>query len=157
MRKRFGSILVITLCLLCAGLASATAQTANKEIDAVIKAYEKALNTGDTSAVMALYGSDPVFMPQNSKALAGRDAVKACYEQVFKTIKMKIAFTIHEIVELGDAVYARTSSQGQVDVLAANAKMNDAFNEMFVFRKEKGQWKIHRYIFSNANPVPQSK
>lgn len=156
--KRLGSVLVrITLCLLCAGLATARAQTTNEEIGAVIKAYEKALNTSDTSAVMTLYGSDPVFMPQNSKALVGREAVQACYERVFSTVKMKIVFTIHEIVELGDAAYARTSSAGQMDILAANAKVNDAFNEMFVFRKEKGQWRIHRYIFSNANPAPPSK
>jgi uncharacterized protein (TIGR02246 family) len=143
-------VIAITL---CAGLAIAGTATANKEISSLIKAYEKALNAGDTPAVMALYGSDPVFTPPNSKGLAGRDAVRAGYEGVFKAIKPSVVFTIHEILELGDTAYVRTSSQGEVEILANNAKVKDAYNELFVVRKEQGQWKIHRYIFNSAMPA----
>jgi hypothetical protein len=27
-----------------------------------------------------------------------------------------------------------------------------ALNELFIFRREQGQWKIHRYMFAAANP-----
>lgn len=160
MFQLIGGILgAITLFLASGGLASAKAdtnETAKKEITSVIKAYEKALSSSSTPAVMALYSRDPVFMPQNSKALVGRDAVQAGYEQVFKTIKVNVAFTIHEIVELGDTAYVRTSSAGELEILAANAKVQDAYNELFIFQKDKGQWKIHRYIYSTSNP-PASK
>jgi hypothetical protein len=29
-------------------------------------------------------------------------------------------------------------------------------NELFIFRKEEGKWKIHRYLFASSNP-PESK
>ena len=124
----------------------------NQEITKLIKAYEKALNTSDTKAALALYGSEPVFMPQHSAALVGRDAVKAGYDHVFASIKLNVAFTIHEIVELGEFAYVRTTSAGQTDVLAAKIKVKEANNELFIFRKEQGQWKIHRYLFATCNP-----
>jgi ketosteroid isomerase-like protein len=87
----------------------------NPEIVDVIKAYEKSLNASDTDAALTLYGKDPVFMPQFSPALSGRDAVRAGYDHVFETIKLNVRFTIHEIVEMGDLAYVRTTSRQDRD------------------------------------------
>jgi uncharacterized protein (TIGR02246 family) len=124
----------------------------NQEIVNVIKAYEKSLNTSSTAAALALYGTDPVFMPQNSPALAGRDAVKAGYDFVFANIKLNVIFTIHEVVEMGELAYVRTTSAGKTDILAEKKTVKEANNELFIFRKESGQWKIHRYLFATSNP-----
>jgi uncharacterized protein (TIGR02246 family) len=125
----------------------------NQEITNLLKAYEKALNTSDASAALALYGSDPIFMAQNAPAFVGRDAVRAGYDYVFKTLKLNVVFSIHEIVELGgDLAYGRTSSAGQQELLATHKVSKEANNELFIFRKEKGQWKIHRYLFATSNP-----
>ena len=95
----------------------------NQEITNLLKAYEKALNTSDTNAAMALYGSEPVFMAQNAPAFIGRDAVQRSYQHIFKTIKLNVVFTIHEIVEMDDDLaYARTTSAGQQEVLAGHTK-----------------------------------
>ena len=124
----------------------------NQEITNLLKAYEKALNTSDTNAAMALYGSEPIFMAQNAPAFVGRDAVQRSYQHIFETIKLNVVFTIHEIVEMGDLAYARTTSAGQQEILAAHTKSKEANNELFIFRREEGQWKIHRYLFATSNP-----
>jgi ketosteroid isomerase-like protein len=124
----------------------------NQEITNLLKAYEKALNTSDTNAAIALYGSEPIFMAQNAPAFVGRDAVQRSYQHIFETIKLNVVFTIHEIVEMGDLAYARTTSAGQQEVLAAHTKSKEANNELFIFRREEGQWKIHRYLFATSNP-----
>jgi len=125
----------------------------NQEITNLLKAYEKALNTSDTNAAMALYGSEPIFMAQNAAAFIGRDVVEASYRHIFETIKLNVEFTIHEIVEMGDDLaYGRTTSAGQQEVLAAHTKSKEANNELFIFRKEEGAWKIHRYLFATSNP-----
>ena len=124
----------------------------NLEIINLLKAYEKALNTSDTQAAMALYGSDPIFMPEFSVALIGRDAVEAGYDKVFNTITLNVVFTIHEIVEIGDLAYGRTSSAGQTRIHASDKMVREGNNELFIFRKENGQWKIHRYLFATTNP-----
>jgi len=127
-------------------------RTMNQEIINLLKAYEKALNTSDTQAALALYGSDPIFMPQFSVALSDRDTVRAAYEKIFQTITLNVVFTIHEIVEMGDWAYGRTSSAGQTEIHASHKNVKEGNNELFIFRKEQGQWKIHRYLFATSNP-----
>ena len=124
----------------------------NQDIVDVIRAYEKSLNTSDSQAALALYGDDPVFMPEFSAALSGRDAVKAGYDRVFSAIKLNVRFTLHEIVEMGDLAYVRTTSAGKTEILENKATVQEADNELFIFRNEKGKWKIHRYLFASCNP-----
>ena len=128
----------------------------NQEIVSVIKAYEKALNASDTAAALALYGEDPIFMPQYSDALSGRDAVKAGYDHVFETLKLNVIFTVHEVVEMGDLAYIRTTSAGETEILSNKRKVKEGNNELFIFRKEHGKWKIHRYLFASTNPPTAS-
>ena len=120
--------------------------------ESVLKAYENALNSHDPKAVMALYGSDPIFIPQNAEAFIGREAVQARYQHGSQAIKVNVVFTIHEIVEMGDLAYGRTTSVGQQEVLATHKISREANNELFIFRREQGQWKIHRYMFAASNP-----
>lgn len=121
-------------------------------IAAVLKSYETALNGNDTDTILSLYSAEPVFMPQNAPALVGRDAVRAGYEQVFATIKLNVTFDIHEVVQLGEWAWVRTSSAGRTRILAAGVEVTEGNNELFVFRLEAGEWKIHRYLFATNQP-----
>lgn len=118
----------------------------------LIKSYQLALNANDLEGILALYGSEPVFMPQHAPALVGRDAVRAGYRQVFDALELNIAFEVHEIEELGDRAWARTSSAGRTRILAAGVEVTEGNNELFIFRRERGEWRIHRYLFSTNQP-----
>jgi len=121
-------------------------------IKELINRYEQALNASSTAEVMKLYGENPVFMPQHSTALEGREAVRAGYDHVFSSIQLNIKFTVYEIEEFGELAFVRTSSAGTTKILANNATVQEGNNEMFIFRKENGDWKIHRYLFATTNP-----
>jgi len=121
-------------------------------IQSVLRSYEAALNSNAVDTILDLYGSEPVFMPQHAPALVGREAVRAGYEQVFATIKLDVRFEIHEVEEAGDYAWARTSSAGRTRILAAGAEVAEGNNELFIFRRENGTWKIHRYLFSTTQP-----
>ena len=118
----------------------------------VIHQYETSLNASDTDSILKLYGKDPIFMPPHAPAQVGRDQVRAAYEQEFDTIKLNIKFTVYEIEAFGDLAYARTSSAGKTTIRANDEIVNEGNNELFIFRKEDGDWKIHRYIFSTNIP-----
>ena len=122
------------------------------KIQEVINIYEQALNASSTKDVMKLYGENPVFMPQNSPALEGREAVENGYDFVFSNIRLNVKFALREVEEFGDLAYVRTTSAGQTTILANDAKVKEANNELFIFRKENGEWKIHRYLFATSNP-----
>ena len=128
----------------------------NQDIVKVIKAYERSLNASDGQAALALYGEDPIFMPEYSAALVGREAVKAGYEKVFSVLKLNVNFTIHEVVGMGDLAYVRTTSAGRTEILAKKTTVTEGNNELFIFRREHGKWKIHRYLFASTNP-PEAK
>jgi uncharacterized protein (TIGR02246 family) len=132
-------------------MSTETAQTA-REIDTLLKTYETALNGNDIETILGLYGDSPVFMPQHAVALVGRDAVRAGYAHVFNTIRLTVRFDVHEVQEAGQWAWARTSSAGRTRILSSGAEVAEGNNELFVFRREKGAWKIHRYLFSTNQP-----
>jgi ketosteroid isomerase-like protein len=121
-------------------------------IQDVLKRYETALNGADVAAILGLYGREPIFMAQNAPAFVGRDAVLAGYNRVFETLKLNVRFEIHEVQEAGDWAWARTSSAGRTRILASGVEVTEGNNELFVFRRENGEWKIHRYLFATSRP-----
>ena len=127
---------------------------ANEQAVAVVLAkYQDALNQSDIDAVMKLYALDGVFMPQHSPSSVGADAVRKAYGAVFKTIKLTVKFNVVEVLEMApDWVLARTNSAGTVKVYATGGGGPEANQELFVFQKIDGEWKIARYCFSTTNP-----
>ena len=121
-------------------------------IHSLLESYETALNGNDIETILGLFGSDPVFMPQHAPALIGRQAVRAGYEQVFNSIKLSVRFEIHEVQEAGDWAWARTSSAGRTRILAAGIEVQEGNNELFLFRRENAEWRIHRYLFATNQP-----
>ncbi len=119
-------------------------------IQQVLQQYEAALNASDAETVLALYSSDPVFMPQFAPAQIGRNAVRKTYEQIFQTIRLQVKFTTYEVEYMGEFAFARTSSAGTVTVLARQKTTAEGNNELFIFKQENGNWKIHRYLFASS-------
>jgi ketosteroid isomerase-like protein len=119
-----------------------------------MKSYEAALNASDANAVMELYSSNPVFTPPAAPALVGREAVRKGYERVFSVIKLTIHFTIHETETFGDTAWGRTSSSGKTKILSLGREVQEGNNELYVFKREDGGWKIHRYCFAEIYPTP---
>jgi uncharacterized protein (TIGR02246 family) len=122
-------------------------------VAAVLAKYQDALNQSDTNAVMKLYASDGVFMPQHFPSSVGADAVRKAYDSVFTAITLSVNFKIAEIHQIApEWAIARTNSAGTVKVKATGGGGPEANQELFVFQKIDGTWKIARYCFSTTNP-----
>jgi uncharacterized protein (TIGR02246 family) len=129
--------------------------TANESAVAeTLSAYNQALNSSDTNAVMPLYAQDGVFMPPYSPSAVGLAEVRKAYDAVFAVIQRTVKFQIAEIVEMSpDWVFARTNSAGTTLNHATGAISKEGNQELFIFRKEKdGKFRIARYSFSTTNP-----
>ena len=128
-----------------------------KAVAAVLADYEDALNQSDTEAVMKLYAPDGVFMPQHFPSSVGADAVRKAYDGVFEEITLNVKFVVAEVHQIApDWAIARTNSAGTVTVKATGGGGPEANQELFVFQKIDGAWKIARYCFSTTNPPPAS-
>ena len=122
-------------------------------VTGILAKYQDALNASDTGAVMELYAPDGVFMPQNFPSSVGTDAVRKAYDGVFAAIALTVKFHIAEVKEIAqDWAIARTNSAGTVKVRSTGAGGPEANQELFVFQKIDGAWKIARYCFSTTNP-----
>jgi len=132
--------------------------TSNEQAVAeVLAAYNAALNSSDTNAVMPLYTDDGVFMPPYSPSAVGSAAVRKAYDAVFAAIRLTVKFNIAEIVEVSpDWVFARTNSAGNTLNHATGKTRPEGNQELFIFRKDRdGKFKIARYSFSTTSPQSQ--
>jgi uncharacterized protein (TIGR02246 family) len=125
-----------------------------KAIADVLSAYNQALNSSDTDAVMRLYASDGAFMPPYSSSAVGFVEIRKAYDAVFAAIQLTVKFNIAEIIEMSpEWVFARTNSEGTTLTHATAKISKEANQELFIFHKEKdGNFKIARYSFSTTNP-----
>jgi uncharacterized protein (TIGR02246 family) len=125
-----------------------------KAVAEALKAYNAALNSSDTNAVMPLYSEDGVFMPPYSPSTVGSVAVRKAYDAVFASIKLTVKFNVAEIVEMSPSwVFARTNSAGTTLNHATGETTAEANQELFLFHKDSdGVFKIARYSFSSTNP-----
>jgi uncharacterized protein (TIGR02246 family) len=122
-------------------------------VAAVLAEYQDALNQSDTDAVMRLYASDGVFMPQHFPSSVGADAVSKAYLAVFEAITLRVEFKVAEVLQIApDWAIARTNSAGTAKVNATGDGSPEANQELFVFQKINDAWKIARYCFSTTNP-----
>ena len=122
-------------------------------VASVLKDYQMALNRSDAEAALELYAPDGVFMPQHSRASVGTAAVRKAYEAVFAAITLTVKFEIAEILQIApDWVLARTNSAGTTKNNATGAEGPEANQELFLFQKIDGAWKIARYCFCTTDP-----
>jgi uncharacterized protein (TIGR02246 family) len=131
------------------------AMTANQEAVAhALAAYNDALNSSDTNAVMPLYLADGVFMPPYSPSAVGAGQLRNAYDAVFAAIKLTVKFNVAEIVEMSpEWLFARTNSVGTTLNHATGKTTKEANQELFIFRRDRdGKFKIARYSFSTTNP-----
>jgi uncharacterized protein (TIGR02246 family) len=127
-----------------------------KAIGIVLARYQDALNQSSTDAVLKLYAPDGVFMPQHFPSSVGAAAVRRAYDGVFTAITLNIKFDVIEVQQVApDWAFARTNSAGVVKVNATGQSGPEANQELFVFQKLNGEWKIARYCFSTTNPPRQ--
>lgn len=122
-------------------------------VASILKEYQTALNASDTEAALKLYAPDGVFMPQHSPSSVGTAAVREAYQAVFAAITLTVEFQIAEIRQIApEWILARTNSAGRTKNHATGAEGPEANQELFLFQKIDGGWKIARYCFCTTNP-----
>ena len=127
------------------------------QFEKLINTYSEGLTNKNVDGILELYSSDPVFMPEYAPPAVGREAVRKAYEWVFATLKLNGHFIVHEAEVIGDRAWVRTNSTGRFTVIATGVEADVANSELFLFKRENGGWKIHRYIFTASAPLPSTK
>ena len=139
--------------LLCALAGNAQAQP-TAEFQKILDTYSKALDANDVETLVGLYSPNGVFMREDMPAVVGREALRASYKNVFATLKVGLSFKVQEAEQSGDLGWARSISTGKVKVLASGVETSESYNQLIVFRKEAGAWKIRSYLYASNKSAP---
>ena len=124
------------------------------QLVAIMERYAAALRSNNVEALVALYAPDGIFMRENLPAVAGTEALRAAYRQVFATLKVDLAFEIGETEVAGDMAWLRGTSKGRIRTLATGVEANESFNQLIVFRRLGEGWKIRAYRYASNRPGP---
>jgi uncharacterized protein (TIGR02246 family) len=145
-----------TLFLAAAAVAAAgevAADTAG-DLQKIMEKYAAALKAGDVETLVGLYSPKGVFMRDEMKAVVGQDALRAAYKEVFATLKVDLQFTVREAEEAGDMAWLHGVSKGTVKILKTGVEAKQGYNQLVVFRKEGGAWKIRAYLYGSNRTEP---
>lgn len=147
-RLLFMSLIILTLPVTA---NSDTKQTDRAEITDLLDRYQRALNGSHTNHIVPLYTSDGVFMPSKKPTATGTNQIKTAYQHVFQALDLNVKFHIDEIEQHGNIAFLRTTSDGKIKFLEKKITIKNNSRELFILKKNNGQWKIYRYMFNEVN------
>jgi len=125
----------------------------NEDVAGAIKAANKALGVaiaaGDAKAVAAKYTKTAKLLPTNAPVQKGSAAIKRYWQGA---IDMGIAGVRLRTVDLD--VHGNTANElGAYILTDAKGKQLDNGKYVVIWKKERGDWKLHWDIFNTNNPA----
>jgi uncharacterized protein (TIGR02246 family) len=120
-----------------------------KAIAAANEGFMAAFNGGNAAGVAALYTEDGQLLPPNADVMAGKEAIQAFWQGA---MDMGIASAQLEIVEV-DGHGDTAVEVSRYTLCGAGGQVLDQGKYIVVWKRENGQWKLHRDIFNSSVPA----
>ena len=152
---RFGATAVLACVVALAGTAAVDAQsgTVKAAIDASNKKFSEALAAGNAAGVAALHTEDAVLMPPNTEAVKGRPAIEKLFMAFVAAGIKGVTLTSQEVEAHGDTA----TELGAYSIKDATGKEIDRGKYIVLWKRVKGEWKLHRDIWNSNMPLPAPK
>lgn len=114
------------------------------------KEFMSSFSQGDAAGMAELYTKDGQVLPPNSDIVMGKPAIKSFWQGLMDMGIKEAKLEIVEVEEQGNLTfevskYSLEDSEGQ---------MLDQGKYIVVWKRENGQWKLHRDIFNSSLPAP---
>lgn len=119
-------------------------------VEAVITAYQNALNASDAIKVTELFTKNGVLMANAAPTAEGADQLKGTFQYVFDNFTYSLKFSVIDVIIDDNTAVVRSTSKGSFVIKAKDQKVDDEFRELFVLQKENGKWKIGRYMYNQT-------
>jgi uncharacterized protein (TIGR02246 family) len=119
-------------------------------IAAVNRQFEAAFEQGNAGGVAALYTSTGQILPPNFEPMSGKEAIQGFWQGA---MDMGIRGAQLKTAEL--EVHGETAIEvGQGTLLTEGGQVADIAKYIVVWRKENGEWRLHRDIWNSNRPAP---
>ncbi|WP_261844913.1 YybH family protein [Aliamphritea ceti] len=120
------------------------------EIRARDEAFTEAYHKGDAAGLAALYTKDGEFLPPNTDIVKGRSAIEKQFQTFMDMGVKEIKLETTELDGFGNTAF----EIGTYILEDAENMMLDQGKFMVIWKKESGQWKLHRDMINSNMPAP---
>jgi uncharacterized protein (TIGR02246 family) len=112
--------------------------------------FVAAFGRGNAAGVAALYTEGGQLLPPNADVMTGKEAIQAFWQGA---MDMGIRSAQLEIVEVED--HGDTAIEvSRYTLCGEGGQVLDRGKYIVVWKREGGQWKLHRDIFNSSMPAP---
>ena len=120
------------------------------EITEANKGFMEAFNNGDANALAMNYTSNAKLYPPNSDIIEGQEAIEEFWNGVMNMGIKKILLETITAESFGNIAIeeGRSTLYVEDDQIAGQGKY------IVIWKKEDGQWKLHKDIWNTNNPAP---
>ncbi len=123
------------------------------EITEANKGFMEAFNSGDAKALAMNYTSNAKLYPPNSDVIEGQEAIEEFWNAL---MNMGIKKTLLETVT-AESFGNIAIEEGRSTVYVEDDQIAGQGKYIVTWKKEDGQWKLHKDIWNTTNPAPQPR
>jgi uncharacterized protein (TIGR02246 family) len=118
------------------------------------EALRQAVNSGNVSAVLAVWAADGIMMPPGHRAVEGHEALRDHFQRLFERASLRFEFTASVVEVSGDLAVERLTYTAAVSPFDAAPPTEDVGKGMHVFRRQTdGSWKLTHDVWNGDGPA----
>ena len=148
MRKSGYVVLPVLTAVLAATMTIAAQGDARPAIEAANKQFIAAVAKGDAAALAGMYTTNAIAFPPNDEPAKGRAAIQKLWQGVVASGIKGATLTTSEVETYGDTAH----EVGSYEMKVEGGKVVDRGKYVVVWKREQGQWKLHRDIWNTSMP-----
>ena len=146
MRVFLVSMLLLTLVSMAPKAQSGDVRTA---IEAANAKFGAAWGKKDAAALTALYTTTAILLPPNGVSSTGSQAILEFWKSALPGAPAVGTLTTVEVESHGDTAH----EVGTYQLSLADGKVADKGKYVVIWKREGGQWKLHRDIWNSDVPA----
>jgi len=146
-----GILGLLALVIVLSGCAIAPMQANQRAaIEAANVRWVAALSRGDAAGLAALYTPTAQLLPANGNVVSGRQEIQNYWQGAIKSGFNAVTLSTLEVESCGDTAY----EVGKYTVPGEDGKVLDKGDYIVIWKRQDGQWKLHRDIWTTNTPAP---
>jgi len=146
-----GTVLIALGVLFGSGLAVAQPQGLRAAIEAANAKFSADFAKGDAAALASHYTATGEAFPPNGEIARGHEAIAKVWKGAMDAGIKAIKLTTVEVASRGDLAY----EVGTYAAMDGGGKTLDSGKYVVIWKREGGEWKLHRDIWNTNMPAPK--
>lgn len=124
-------------------------QSFNEKIQQRNNMLMETFKRGDIDAVSNLYTKNGEFLAPNAKPFKGKEQIKSFMQATMDAGVKELKLETRELEQHGETAI----EIGNAKLYGENGQLLDDAKFIVIWKKEDGEWKLHRDMFNSNMPV----